>query len=281
MSDQSNTSVDPVAVTAAFSGWGVVAYQRVFARVMGGDADDPVGGLWLSQVLYWSARIADDDGWFVQRASDIEESTGLTARMQERVRLVAKQLGILETEQRDLPAMTYFRINMDTLSTLIVKAGEGLKAAKQATTKRGSKRPPAQGGLATTKRGSIHTVKTEEETEEVSAPASQDAATEEIPPEPVILSDHPVIQLCRKIVNRYPDKTLWPLLVEALGQDPDTTKLTGCRVEWVLRGYNKSSWKWATDWYVNGIPPQVVARANSNGRTPFKERDYSVGRRDA
>jgi hypothetical protein len=69
-------------------------------------------------------------------------------------------------------------------------------------------------------------------------------------------SKSPAIQACRNLVNRYPDLTLYDRIIGALGERPDIAKLKACRVEWLERGFNPTSWKWVTDWYPGGIPEQ-------------------------
>lgn len=74
------------------------------------------------------------------------------------------------------------------------------------------------------------------------------------PPDP--RTHTPAIEACRELLSRYPKKELWDGLIEVLGDHPDIAKLTACRHEWLERGYNAESIKWATEWYVSGIPDQ-------------------------
>jgi len=69
-------------------------------------------------------------------------------------------------------------------------------------------------------------------------------------------SRYPAIEALRAVAGRYPDIGLYDTLLKVLGDHPDTEKLRGCRREWLERGHNPNSWKWATEWYVTGIPPQ-------------------------
>lgn len=66
--------------------------------------------------------------------------------------------------------------------------------------------------------------------------------------------DSPAIKACQELAKRYPDKTLWDKLIAVLGDSPNLPLLAECRSEWLECGFNPASWKWATDWYVNGIP---------------------------
>jgi len=68
------------------------------------------------------------------------------------------------------------------------------------------------------------------------------------------------IALLRDVAQAFPPKESWPRYLEILGENVDEAKLRKCRAEWVDRGYNKVSWKWFTEWYVEGMPER-------NGRT--------------
>ena len=78
---------------------------------------------------------------------------------------------------------------------------------------------------------------------------------------------------CAYAVNdrKYPPLALFDRLIEILGDRPDGPKLRKCREEWVERGYNPASWKWATEWYVTGIPAKngAGARASPRGVQPI------------
>lgn len=71
-------------------------------------------------------------------------------------------------------------------------------------------------------------------------------------------TQHVAIQTCRQVARAYPPKELWDRLIQVLGETPNTTLLVECRAEWVERGYNRASWKWATEWYATGVPARTV-----------------------
>lgn len=68
--------------------------------------------------------------------------------------------------------------------------------------------------------------------------------------------DHPAIQAVRRLVQRYPKKPLWDPVIKTLGEAPDSQLLEECYVEWLARGYNGNSLKWALEWYPDGGPPK-------------------------
>jgi hypothetical protein len=64
---------------------------------------------------------------------------------------------------------------------------------------------------------------------------------------------------------------LWDEIIKVLGETPDGVKLAECRKEWVARGYNTNSVKWATEWYKNGITGRNVNNRNNNVQTKYRE----------
>lgn len=110
----------------------------------------------------------------------------------------------------------------------------------------------------------------------LSAPAATPPPPPEPEPKPVLekktnirsdpRSKTPAIQCVYAICDkRYPPKALFDTIIATLGDTPDGHRLRKCRQEWVERGYNGSSWKWLTEWYVTGIPPRNGAK---NGGPP-------------
>jgi hypothetical protein len=93
------------------------------------------------------------------------------------------------------------------------------------------------------------------------------------PPDP--RKDHIAITTCRSVANSFPPKELWDDLILLLGDNPDRAKLESCRKEWLERGYNRISWKWATEWYPNGTHTNGN-RASPEGRETLTH--YADGR---
>lgn len=88
-------------------------------------------------------------------------------------------------------------------------------------------------------------------------------------------AETPAIVLMRKMMSRYPARETWDDLIAVLGDAPDVVKLAACRKEWVSRGHNPQSIKWATDWYKLGIPESF-----NNNRKETKTSEstaYTVG----
>ena len=82
---------------------------------------------------------------------------------------------------------------------------------------------------------------------------------------------HPAIQATKRVLGgrRYPPLEMYDRIIEVLGESPDGERLARCRKEWVERGHNRNSWKWLTEWYVEGIPPPYKARASPREETDW------------
>lgn len=92
-----------------------IAFHRVFASVAGSAA----GGLFLSQLFYWSDKGHAPDGWIYKTQEEWHAETALTRSEQERARRALIDLGILAVERRGLPARLYFRLDFAALAALL------------------------------------------------------------------------------------------------------------------------------------------------------------------
>lgn len=92
-----------------------IAFHRVFADLAGSAA----GGLFLSQLFYWSDKGADAEGWIYKTMEEWHEETALSRREQESARGALVALGVLEVERRGLPARLHFRLDLDRLASLL------------------------------------------------------------------------------------------------------------------------------------------------------------------
>src|SRR5262245_19780389 len=105
-------------------------------------------------------------------------------------------------------------------------------------------------------------------------------------PKPDAKSVHVAIQTCREVAKSYPPRELWDKLITTLGDAPNTVLLAECRAEWVERGYNRASWKWATEWYQTGVPPRAAPPTKPIGnayvgKPPAPPTNTDIGARDA
>lgn len=79
--------------------------------------------------------------------------------------------------------------------------------------------------------------------------------------------DHPAIRAVKEAKEspRNPPKGTWDILIETIGDNPDVVKLKQCWTEWCLRGYNTASYKWVTDWYVDGMKGKMSEKQENAG----------------
>lgn len=131
-----------------------IAFHRALADVAGG----ATGGLFLSQLLYWSDRGGDPDGWIYKTQAEWREETALTRSEQERARKALRDLGVLEEARRDVPARLYYRLDFDRLASLLDPA------IKDAAKRRACVQDSTNKGAAS--RGHLHTETTAKTTRE-------------------------------------------------------------------------------------------------------------------
>lgn len=64
-----------------------------------------------------------------------------------------------------------------------------------------------------------------------------------------VAASHPAIQAWRQALERYPRKQCWPLIVERLGEQPDSELLAQVTAEWLASGYKPNNVSGILDWY--------------------------------
>lgn len=87
-----------------------IAFHVVFARIAG----NTTAGVFLSQLWYWHDRGKDPDGWIYKTQAEWYDETCLTRYEQESARKSLREKGILEEKREGLPALLYYRINLET-----------------------------------------------------------------------------------------------------------------------------------------------------------------------
>jgi hypothetical protein len=79
-------------------------------------------------------------------------------------------------------------------------------------------------------------------------------------------SIHPAIEAVRRVISRYPPKSLQPEIIAALGDQFDEGRMSECYKSWLRRGYNPAGWAWLSEWYVTGIPEKNSGRMDTSGK---------------
>jgi hypothetical protein len=79
------------------------------------------GSLMLSQMMYWSKRTQDKNGFFYKTQEDWEEETGLTRREQETARKRLKQLGFVTEHKHGVPCKVHFKVEHEAIHDALIQ----------------------------------------------------------------------------------------------------------------------------------------------------------------
>jgi hypothetical protein len=94
-----------------------IAYHPILARAV----KSVTGGVFLSQLLYWTPRSRNPDGWIRKTQEDMTAETALSRREQETAREACKKAGVLEWKLRGLPAQLNYRVDLSRLAQLLAQ----------------------------------------------------------------------------------------------------------------------------------------------------------------
>jgi len=92
-----------------------IAYKPILARALGG----VTVGLWVSQLIYWSDKGRDPDGWIYKTYIEWEAETAMSRGELDGARKRAGMLGIVEEKLAQVPARLHYRINWERLEELL------------------------------------------------------------------------------------------------------------------------------------------------------------------
>jgi hypothetical protein len=117
MSDQWDQLDDRLrAILDGHSSEGVVAIRPSLVRALRGNGN---AAILASELLFWSPRLGDPQGWFYQQQRRLEQQTGLGSDAQRKAVGLLERLGVLETARRGVPAKLYYRLNLPRLAALL------------------------------------------------------------------------------------------------------------------------------------------------------------------
>lgn len=142
-----------------------IAFHRVFVPLGG-----VTGALFLSQLLYWSDRGSEGNGWIYKTQAEWTDETGMTRREQETARRQLREAGVIEESYKGLPAKLFYRINFEALSVFI----EGqVKVAEARTSKDGGNVHPVCTKAPSKRGGNRQSTNRTETTTEITAEAER------------------------------------------------------------------------------------------------------------
>lgn len=106
------------AVAKLLSTDGFIQVNKTLIKKVGLHEAILIGEL-CAEYNYWEERDMLDDGYFYSTRDNIEENTGLSEHYQRKALSTLYELGIILIEKRGLPAKNYYKINFDTLLSII------------------------------------------------------------------------------------------------------------------------------------------------------------------
>ena len=96
-----------------------ISVNRPLAHALGVNAAILYGALLGKHLYYLQHDMLKEDGWFYSTIADLQESTSLTRRQQERGIDTLVKAELIETSVKGLPARRYFRIIERTLENVV------------------------------------------------------------------------------------------------------------------------------------------------------------------
>ena len=147
-----------------------VAIQPLFVTFAGSSA-----AIFMAQLLYWSGKGRDPQGWIYKTQDDWHIETGLKRSAQETSRRKLREFGILEEKLCGIPAQLYYRINFEVLVGYIEKAEAEMLATSKTSRKTSTQaRTKSASKIAENQHPSVYT----EITHEITAVAPEQNSTE-------------------------------------------------------------------------------------------------------
>jgi len=92
----------------------MVSAQMVEALSGNGNA-----AIYLSQLLWWAKRKADEDGWFYRTREQMKERCGLGEQAQRTAEKTLKSMGLIETDLRGMPAKKHYRVHYSLIISVL------------------------------------------------------------------------------------------------------------------------------------------------------------------
>lgn len=88
------------------------------------------GALMLSQLVYWTSRTKDTNGWIYKDHHEWTLETGLTRKEQHTARKALKELGFISEKKNGVPPRVYFRVERENLYKSLIEYSETLTGSQ-------------------------------------------------------------------------------------------------------------------------------------------------------
>jgi hypothetical protein len=75
----------------------------------------PAAGIFMRQLLYWTCKQHDPEGWIYKTQSEMQQETGLTRRKQEKARKILSKYGVLKEDKRGVPCRLWYWVDLEAL----------------------------------------------------------------------------------------------------------------------------------------------------------------------
>lgn len=148
--------------------------------------------IFVGQLLYWSPRGSEGDGWVFKTMADIEDETALTKDQQMRLRKHLRDLEILEEKEERIDHRFYYRLNLDALDKCLAGLAQFREVREPNSPESGN---PTSGSKETQPRY-VQRVPSEI-TSEIKTPVSAQSALPDVPVSASPPKKHTPIQLTR------------------------------------------------------------------------------------
>ncbi|HFX6336359.1 DNA-binding protein [Acinetobacter nosocomialis] len=84
------------------------------------------GALMLSQLVYWTSRTKDSEGWIFKTHHEWNQETGLTRREQDTARATLKSLKFISEKKMGVPCRVYYRVERENLYQALIEYSESI-----------------------------------------------------------------------------------------------------------------------------------------------------------
>jgi hypothetical protein len=79
----------------------------------------PAAGIFLRQLVYWTGKEHDPEGWIYKTQSEMEVETGLSRKQQEKARKILRSQGVINEQKKGVPCQLWYRVDLEALRRIM------------------------------------------------------------------------------------------------------------------------------------------------------------------